>query len=279
MRTREFSHLQRAQAMDATRASRATQIGEGPDHPGHLVRMELRSNGQAAPAPETGSAPGSDLLLCAVLHAFDVLGIGWIVCDASSHVLGVNWTAENIMKNRDGLELDCNGVLRTACEENVSLAEAVKRAAEPTRFKNSGKQDVTLAVSRRPEKPPLTVFVRRVQGTSQDGSGRPMALVLTLDSLVCSNTTADDLYRLYGLTSTESRLARLLMEGRTLKDCCCELGIDLSTGQTHLKHIFKKTRTRRQSELVMLLFKSIGLARLGVETSETNTSPVGITVH
>jgi DNA-binding CsgD family transcriptional regulator len=279
MRAKGFCHRQRPHTKEAARAPRVAEIGNGPDQPRDLVRMDLLSNGQAASALETGSTPGSDLLFCAVLHAFDVLGIGWIVCDSSSHVLGVNQTAENIMRTRDGLELDCNGVLGAAYEESVPLAQAVKRATEPTRFRNSGKQNVTLAVSRQSDKPPLTVFVRSVQGTSQDGSGRPMALVLTLDSSVCSTTTAVDLYQLYRFSPRESQLARLLMEGRTLKDCCCELGIDLSTGKTHLKHIFKKTRVRRQSELVMLLFKSIGLARLGVETSETNSSPHGITVH
>jgi DNA-binding CsgD family transcriptional regulator len=279
MSAKGYYNPQRPHAEKAARSTRGTTIGDGPDQPGNLFGVELLSNGHAPVALEAWSAPGSNLLFGAVLHAFDVLGIGWIVCDASSHVLGVNRTAENIMRNRDGLELDCNGVLRTACGENDSFDRAIKWAAESTRFRKSGNQDVTLAVTRQSDKAPLTVYVRRVQGTSQDGSRRPMALVLTLDSSACSNTTADDLYRLYRLTSTESRLARLLMEGKALEDCCCELGIDLSTGKNHLKQIFKKTRTRRQSELVMLLFKSIGLARLGVKTPETNTSPLRITVH
>jgi DNA-binding CsgD family transcriptional regulator len=227
---------------------------------------------------DTGTAPGSELLLWAVLHAFDVLGIGWIVCDASSCLLGANRTAENILRNRDGLKLDRNGVLSVACGQNVSLPRAVRQAVDPPRFTNSGNQDFTLAVNRQFGKRPLTVFVRRVHRTSQDGSRRPMALVLTLDSSVCSSTTTVDLYELYRFTPRESQLALLLMEGRTLKDCCCELAIDLSTGKTHLKRILKKARVRRQSELVLVLYKSVGLARLGVG-AHTDTSPHELMVH
>jgi len=66
---------------------------------------------------------------------------------------------------------------------------------------------------------------------------------------------------LYGLTSTEACLANLLMEGKTLDECCQSLGIRRSTARTHLQHLFEKVGVQRQSELVSLLLKSIGLVR------------------
>jgi hypothetical protein len=55
----------------------------------------------------------------------------------------------------------------------------------------------------------------------------------------------------------------LLMQGDELEECCRELAIRRSTGCTHLKRLFKKTGVHRQSQLVTLLLKSIGLAYLG----------------
>jgi len=53
----------------------------------------------------------------------------------------------------------------------------------------------------------------------------------------------------YGLTSTEACLANLLMEGKTLDECCELLGIRRSTARTHLQHLFEKVGVQRQSEL------------------------------
>ncbi len=279
MRARGCSDLERLHTMESVRDIRGSGTGEPRSQTADLVRLNLLGSREATNVPETGITQESDLLLRVVLHAFDVLGMGWIACDASSHVLALNRTAESIVRNRDGLELDRNDVLRAAFEEKFSLAHAVRRAAESLRLKSSGEQDATFRVRRPSGEPPLTVLVCRIQGSSLDGSGPPVALVLTLDSSVRSKITDVDLYELYRLTSRESSLARLLMEGRTLKDCCCELDIDLSTGKTHLKNIFKKTRVRRQSDLIMLLYKGIGFARIYVETSKTNTSLHGTAVH
>jgi DNA-binding CsgD family transcriptional regulator len=88
-------------------------------------------------------------------------------------------------------------------------------------------------------------------------------LVFILDPEVPIGTAETELRQLYGLTSTEACLASLLMEGKTLDDCCRILDIRRSTARTHLQHLFEKVGVQRQSELVSLLLKSIGLVRSG----------------
>ena len=61
----------------------------------------------------------------------------------------------------------------------------------------------------------------------------------------------------------EASLANLLMEGKTVNECCDLLGIRRSTARTHLQHLFEKVGVQRQSELVSVLLKSIGLVRVG----------------
>jgi hypothetical protein len=51
------------------------------------------------------------------------------------------------------------------------------------------------------------------------------------------------------------------MAGKSMAESCHELGIRLSTGCSHLRKMFKKTKTHRQGELVALLLRSIGLLR------------------
>ena len=69
-------------------------------------------------------------------------------------------------------------------------------------------------------------------------------------------TGEETLVRLHGLTRTEAALAIEILKGRRIESCAVELGISVLTARTHLKRIFAKTKTRRQSELVLLLLNT-----------------------
>jgi len=66
------------------------------------------------------------------------------------------------------------------------------------------------------------------------------------------------------------------MEGKALDECCKILDIRRSTARTHLQHLFEKVGVQRQSELVSLLLKSIGLVgsagRAATRNSHRKTS-------
>ena len=64
-----------------------------------------------------------------------------------------------------------------------------------------------------------------------------------------------------------------------MADSCDELGICLSTGCSHLRKMFKKTKTHRQGELVALLLRSIGVLRNRVPVSEFGEGPTGSRVR
>lgn len=56
----------------------------------------------------------------------------------------------------------------------------------------------------------------------------------------------------YGLTDAESHVLEAILRGHGLADVSHALGIATTTAKTHLQHVFQKTRTRRQAELVRL---------------------------
>ena len=55
--------------------------------------------------------------------------------------------------------------------------------------------------------------------------------------------------------SRPSRLVASMLDGGGLPQVAARLGIGHSTARTHLKHIFTKTQTRRQAELVELVHR------------------------
>jgi DNA-binding CsgD family transcriptional regulator len=61
------------------------------------------------------------------------------------------------------------------------------------------------------------------------------------------------LERVYGLTNAEADVALRVLRGDGLKPVCEELSLSMATVKTHLQHVFDKTDTHRQAELVRLL--------------------------
>lgn len=79
------------------------------------------------------------------------------------------------------------------------------------------------------------------------------------------NLNAGQLAEQFGLTVAESRLAVRLAEGRTVAEAAKVANISMATARTHLRNIFAKTATSRQSELALLLLTSLaGLATDGL---------------
>jgi DNA-binding CsgD family transcriptional regulator len=208
--------------------------------------------------------------LMAGLDALDLLNIGLAVTDVSGQVSLTNETARQILEARDGLELSSDGVLRTLKRGNPSLGEVMQQVAGTAASGKPEKNEAVIAVQRPSDKRPLTLLVRSAKRTNADPDG-PATLVFILDPELSVDLDEAALRQLYGLTSAETRLASLLMEGKTLDDCCFELGIRRSTARTHLQHLFEKAGVQRQSELVFLLLKSVGLVRRGSEERGTCT--------
>jgi DNA-binding CsgD family transcriptional regulator/PAS domain-containing protein len=213
-------------------------------------------------------------LLMAGFEALDLLNIGLAVTTASGTLLLANRAGARLLEGRDGLELSPEGELHAMKGCGPGLSELIRRAAR-SRFPGApGGKDAVVQVRRPSKRRPWTLLVRPVvHPPTTDESSAPAALVFIMDPELPVEAAEAELRQLYGLTSTEARLANLLMEGRTLNQCCEQLGFQRSTGRTHLQHLFEKVGVQRQSELVAVLLRSIGLVRTGMLERRDNPSP------
>jgi DNA-binding CsgD family transcriptional regulator len=80
--------------------------------------------------------------------------------------------------------------------------------------------------------------------------------VFTKDPVQTPLMPGEAFARLYGLTGGELRVVLTLAQGLGAKEAADMLGISEPTVRTHLKHIFSKTDTNRQADLVRLLQNS-----------------------
>jgi DNA-binding CsgD family transcriptional regulator len=236
-----------------------------------------RKTSEAGPYPHRGgrnkrdgrSNPRAPDTLAASLEALDLVNIGVGVTNSLRQLLFANHTAQQILAARDGLEVTAGGVLGTlkdCC--SPPLGALIQQAAQGDFRGTSRPEDTVLAVRRPSGKRSLTLLVRSLNGRSpQPHPTGPAVLVFVLDPELPVQANESGLRQLYGFTSSEARLAHLLMEGNTLDDCCDQLNIRPSTARMHLGNLFAKAGVQRQGQLISLLLKSVGMVRVRSEES------------
>jgi DNA-binding CsgD family transcriptional regulator len=105
---------------------------------------------------------------------------------------------------------------------------------------------------------PLTSGARRVAGTFYSAAAALFVREARVDIAAAINAAA----QLYGLTPTEERVLRAVIEVGGIVPAASILGTSKSTVKTHLEHLFKKTGTNRQADLVKLISGFESPARL-----------------
>ena len=181
--------------------------------------------------------------------ALDVAPFGVFRVDARGRVLARNRQGEALVSMENGLT-ERSGCLSAQCEED---AQALRRAIARSTGDTNDASDVPGPVMvHRPSGRPLTVFC--VPSSEGDrGIGPRTATVFAIDPETDATPPASLLRQLYHLTAAEARLALLVGRGATLQEASNRLETSIHTTRTHLKRIFAKTETRRQSDLVLLL--------------------------
>jgi DNA-binding CsgD family transcriptional regulator len=112
-----------------------------------------------------------------------------------------------------------------------------------------------MSISRRSGKRPLAVLVAPLR--AENGcfeTPRASAVVFVSDPELKPRMPTELLARLYGLTPRQAELASRLAQGDTIDTAAEAFGISRNTARSHLRLIFDKTDTKRQTELTRLLY-------------------------
>jgi DNA-binding CsgD family transcriptional regulator len=107
-------------------------------------------------------------------------------------------------------------------------------------------------------KPPLHAFAIELAGREHVRSAHDQKFALFIfDPDGGGALEEQTLCELFQLTPTEARVAAALTDGMTLAEVARQLGLAAATARWHLRHVFAKTHTCRQPELVNLLLRSL----------------------
>lgn len=187
----------------------------------------------------------------AALGALDRIAVGIALVDGTGTLIWSNRYLNDISADDDGLTVVA-GRLRVHGSAQA-LDQLVERTLDGQHVAD-GPTTTVLAIDRRRRQQPYLVAAFPLRHEDPSMQRRPRAAAIFVsDPERPVSLPARDLERLFGLTPAESQVAALLAGGDRLDSTAEKLGVTTGTARTHLKHIFDKTGTGRQSELAQLL--------------------------
>jgi DNA-binding CsgD family transcriptional regulator len=189
------------------------------------------------------------------------LPTGVVLLDAQRRAVISNGSADRIVNQRDGFGLSANGPYASDARENARLQELIADALDG---RVGHEFDITrfLLVTRPSGRRPYPVMVTRLLSPPPGSRTRDAVVALFIsDPDAGAISATQGLETLYALTPAEADLVRLLTEGHSLEEAALARGVTINTARSHLKHIFAKTNTNRQGELVRLVLTGVGSIR------------------
>jgi DNA-binding CsgD family transcriptional regulator len=176
-----------------------------------------------------------------------------LLVDAGAEVIFANQVAARLLGAGNGLSLGRDGLRAETTEDTRRLRQTIADCAEPA--SELGGAGGRLQLSRR-DRRPLTMLVipHRTQVTWIDIL-RPTAILFITEAEQAAVHRSERFSQDFGLTRAEAVFAVEISKGDGLQATASRLGVSLTTVRTHLAHVFDKTGTRRQAELVRLILR------------------------
>lgn len=186
----------------------------------------------------------------AMRSALNLLALGVVLVDRQGKVLFANHAARLLTMELDGVSvkrgIDVEGRAPSAALRSIldDVGGASENGEEFTRGlalpRPSGGRDILLVASALTSGEPAA-------------EGRPAAVIFLSDPDRRLDLSEDVVGSLFGLTSTESRIAIALAEGCRRDEIARRFEISQTTVAFHMRNLFQKTATHRQTDLIALI--------------------------
>jgi DNA-binding CsgD family transcriptional regulator len=198
----------------------------------------------------------------AAFSVLDRLADGVVVLDRKAQVLFANATANRMVEE---------GTLWLHQSIGTYSPAHSQRLNELIRAALLGAAGGTMSLPRNLDGRLLTVLVSSIRskdlGRLSDAGVKDAAVLLfVVDPANRRSIPLGQIMDAYGLTHAEARVALAASSGNTIIETAQSLGLSPNTIKTHLRHVFAKTATARQSELAGLI-AAIGSVRIAERDS------------
>lgn len=184
----------------------------------------------------------------------DAFGRHWAaiyLLDAYGRIVWMNQAAEDGVPSSTALSVKGGRLRARTPAAAARLEKAIRDAQGMIVRPDAGDFDMPDREGRRI---PVSIRPAGPLGAAIGGPAQARVAVLA-GGHAPARLTAQRLIALYNVTVTEARLCLDLAEGLTIEECARRRDTSPHTARTQLKSIFAKTGTRRQAELVALVWR------------------------
>ena len=190
--------------------------------------------------------------------ALDALAAGVVLTARNAQVVYMNAAARHQVRTSQALCLIHNRFSPT----NPAAARALASALSRVHDKSEAAQ--TLAFPDRNGAGVLaTIFPLETESGGEPPFAAAVAAIFIQDPALAPQFPGEAFAKLYGLTPAELRVIQAMRPKMTLHQVAQVLGLGVPTVKTHLRHIFEKTHTNRQAEVVALMSRATGPTKTG----------------
>lgn len=190
--------------------------------------------------------------------ALDLMNAGVVLTDDGGRITFANdvalkWIDDGFALRRRGDQISASNPLSAN-----DLSQAISDAASGTTI-DIPRSGIVVSLKGQVERD-LAAWVLPLDGglRRQFGAGFAARVAVFIRELGDNSPFPAELFvRRYRITPAECRVMMLLAQGMTVTEIADNLGISLPTAKTHLAHLFDKTGTGRQAELIRLAMSAI----------------------
>jgi DNA-binding CsgD family transcriptional regulator len=192
----------------------------------------------------------------ALMYGLELVRCGAMLVAHEGQPQVANRAALAILEKGDGIAVARTGLVADRASDTRLLQQLLREAVTAPEQGEPKGSPITL-----PRKTARTaLIVRVVPGPGLDCWPRTktrMAMLTLFDEDEGLQIDETALCKLYGLTKGEAALAAILIQGKSIEEAATKLFISPHTARTHLKRIFMKTDTHRQTELVVRMLSAL----------------------
>ena len=182
----------------------------------------------------------------------NALTSGVYLVDRLGRIIYMNQAAERQIKNSNVIRIENNRLAPIDRVTRAALARAIDDAiAEEAATPDAG---FSLALPSREGAGLVASILPLARGERRNlcGAFAAMAAIFVQDPMIVPPFPGEAFAKLYGLTGSELRVLLAMAPGLSVKEAAEVLGVSETTAKTHLQHIYGKTGTSKQTELLHL---------------------------
>jgi len=177
----------------------------------------------------------------------------FLLLDTKGRLVHFNEEAEALLIEQDGFTFSRNQISIRCPASRDKFEKALAQEPLVLNLDHSAPLSIAVPIKRKSGKRSYQAFVSRYHNKSNESLSRAAFAIFIYDPEKVAILPQQHLASLYGLSPREAEMAYQLVSNDSLKESAESMFISPNTARVHLRHIFEKTETRSQSELMRLL--------------------------